>query len=90
MTKKEKATHDAKAAAFKRLAKGRTAAVIKALRVLSKTTNRDSYAYTPEQVEKIMGVIDVELHAVREGFAGVKPRVADLFDFDEEKATEEG
>ena len=79
----EKETKETKGEAFKRLAKIRTANVIKAIRLLGKTANADSYEYTPDQVDQIMAAIEGECDKVYKLFKGIVPEDEDLFDFDE-------
>lgn len=53
---------------FKRLAEKRTNHVLYRLKVLSNLSNKSSYDYSPEEVNKIFRAIDEEIRLVKAKF----------------------
>ena len=54
---------------FKRVAEKRTENVIRAIRNLSKCSNRRNYEYSEEQLRKIWKIIDTELKLCKQNFS---------------------
>jgi len=54
---------------FKRLAEARTNEIIKRIQILGNCSNRSSYAYTPEDVNKIFAAIDKYLKETKVKFS---------------------
>lgn len=63
-------TEQEKADDFKRLATKRTQDALKALRLLRNLSNRSQYAYTDEQVAKIMAALGDALQQIETRFEG--------------------
>ena len=63
---------------FKRLAEQRVPAALKRISLISKLSNRSSYAYSDEQVQKIVASLREEVNRVEAAFApksgGSKPQ----------------
>ena len=57
-----------KSEAFSRLGSMRTTKAINAMRGLQKLSNKNNYAYTPEQIEKIVKALKSEVEAVFNAF----------------------
>ena len=53
--------HEEKRKRFKKLATQRTNNVLKAIQVLGNCSNKSSYSYTPEEINKIFSEIDRKL-----------------------------
>lgn len=66
-----------KAENFIRIGGRRVANALEAIRRLKNLSNRATYEYTPEQVEKICGALEAEAAALRQAFStkdGVKAK----------------
>ena len=63
---------------FKRLAEQRVPAALKRISLIAKLSNRSSYAYTDEQVQKIIASLREEVNRVEAAFTktreGSKPQ----------------
>lgn len=59
---------------FKRLASSRTNDVLKRLKVLSNCSNKSSYSYTTEEIEKIFNTIDKAVKQSKDKFKSSKKR----------------
>lgn len=62
---------------FKRLAEQRVPAALKRISLITKLSNRGSYAYTDEQVQKIIASLREEVGRVEAAFtktSGAKPQ----------------
>ena len=63
---------------FKRLAEQRVPAALKRISLIGKLSNRSSYAYTDEQIQKIISSLRDEVSRVEAGFTrkseGTKPQ----------------
>ncbi len=57
-----------KADRFKRLAEKRVNRVIRDMRLVGNLANRNNYAYTPEQVGRILAALKKELGELRDKF----------------------
>lgn len=55
---------------FKRLAEARVTKTLKDIRLIANLSNRNNYAYTPADIDKIFRTLDKELKAARARFAG--------------------
>lgn len=53
---------------FRRLAAARTNEVLRRLKILGNCSNRQAYAYTDKDVEKIFGAIERKVKEVRSKF----------------------
>jgi hypothetical protein len=65
---------------FKRRAGGRVNSILKTLDLLKKTSNRDNYFYTPEQVDKMFARIREDVDAAEQAFRVEKKRGPDWFE----------
>jgi hypothetical protein len=72
--------HLERAARFKRRAGGRVNSILKTLDLLKKTSNRDNYFYTPEQVDKMFARIREDVDAAEQAFRVEKKRGPDWFE----------
>lgn len=70
------------AQAFKRLAKARVNVTIKRIQLIGNLSNRSSYAYSDEQVDKMFAVLYQELDTARNRFRA-KDKDRPAFDFDD-------
>jgi len=61
-------TQDEKREKFKRLASQRTNNVLKAIQVLGNCSNKSTYNYTPDEVNKIFSEIDRKLKETKAQF----------------------
>ena len=59
---------------FKRIAESRTNAIIKRIRILGNCSNRSSYDYSEQQVNKIFAAIDSEIKTAKARFTFTKER----------------
>ena len=66
--------NESKADKFRRLMNARMTATLDKIRLLSNLSNRASYEYTPEQVEKIMAALRNEIDWLEREF---QPRAAE-------------
>jgi hypothetical protein len=66
------ADREAAAERFKRLAEARVNKTIKDVRLIANLSNKNNYAYTPADIDKIFKALDRELKAARAKFDGVK------------------
>ena len=57
---------------FKRLAESRVTKAIKDIRLIGNLSNRNNYAYSAGDIEKIFKTVDRELKAARAKFEGGK------------------
>jgi hypothetical protein len=60
--------HKAKRARFLRVAERRTLKTLRDLRLLAKCSNRASYSYTPDEVDKIFDTVQDALNRAKHGF----------------------
>ena len=54
---------------FVRIAEARTNKILQTLRLIGNLANRATYDYTPEDVEKIFGAIEIEIEKQKERFS---------------------
>lgn len=54
-------THDEKREKFRRLASQRTNNILKAIQVLGNCSNKSTYSYTPDEINKIFAEIERSL-----------------------------
>lgn len=80
--KQERAT--AKAEKFKELASKRVNAAIGRIRLLRNLANKNSYTYTQEQVDKLLGALQDEVDAIQEAFASPSKSESTGFSFEDE------
>lgn len=60
---------------FRRLASARGERLLREIALLGNLANRKNYAYSPEEVERLFGPIEAELHLTRQLFdADALPR----------------
>ncbi|MBT5338021.1 hypothetical protein HN814_11600 [Candidatus Woesearchaeota archaeon] len=59
---------------FKRLATKRTNDVLNKIRILSNCANKSTYAYAPEEVNKIFNIIDKATKIARAKFGSSKSK----------------
>jgi len=59
---------ESKSERFKRIASKRTNEVLEKLRILGNLSNKSSYIYTDEEVDKIFSEINKQLRIVRQKF----------------------
>jgi len=59
---------EAKRFRFKKYSEIRVNALLKTVELIGRLSNRHSYEYTPEQVEKVFAVIDAALDTARQKF----------------------
>jgi len=71
---------ETKEAYFLRIATPRIKSVLKALRILGNCSNRSSYSYTTEQIDKMFDKITENLENTRAQFKQSKQEV-ELFEF---------
>jgi hypothetical protein len=55
---------------FKRLAEARVTKTIKDIRLIANLSNRNNYAYTPTDIEKIFKALEKELKVAKARFDG--------------------
>lgn len=55
---------------FKRLAEARVTKTIRDIRLIANLSNRNNYAYTPSDIDKIFKTLDRELKLARARFEG--------------------
>lgn len=55
---------------FKRLAEARVTKTLKDIRLIANLSNRNNYAYTPADIEKIFRALDKELKLAKSRFEG--------------------
>jgi hypothetical protein len=60
---------ESRADRFKRIAENRTNELIRRIRILGNCSNRSSYDYTEQQVNKIFAAIDSELKSAKARFS---------------------
>lgn len=70
--RKELYTDDAKKERFHRVASRRTTAILRQLRLIGNTANKNLYLYTDEELAKMFGVIDRKLTEVKGKFRAGK------------------
>lgn len=72
--------HLERVARFKKRAGGRVNQILKTLDLLKKTANRDNYAYTPDQIDKMFERIRRDVDAAEQAFRVEKKRGPDWFE----------
>jgi len=65
---------ESKSEKFKRIATKRTLDIIEKIRILGNTSNKSSYLYTEEEVNKIFRTIEVELKEQKAKFKIAKKK----------------
>lgn len=65
---------ESRADKFKRIAENRTNEMIRRIRILGNCSNRSTYDYTEQQVNKIFAAIDSELKRAKARFTFAKER----------------
>ena len=75
---KPKVDDETKDEKFKRIAAARTQRILEDLRLLGNCSNRSTYSYTNEDVNKIFSTIDKEVKRVKALFD--KPKIEFSFD----------
>lgn len=66
--------NESRADRFKRIAENRTNELIRRVRILGNCSNRSSYDYTEQQVNRIFAAIDSELKSAKARFTFAKER----------------
>lgn len=65
---------------FKKRAGGRVNQILKSLDLLKKTANRDNYAYSPEQIDRMFERIRKDVDTTEQAFRVEKKRGPDWFE----------
>lgn len=76
----DKEIKETKAEAFLRIAKPRVESILKAIRILGNCSNKNSYGYTSEQIDKIFNTINKALNEVQAKFTKSKKEL-ERFEF---------
>ncbi|MEW6409012.1 MAG: hypothetical protein AB1488_02725 [Nitrospirota bacterium] len=63
---------ETKSERFKRIASKRTNEILEKIRILGNCSNKSSYEYTEEEVNKIFNEIDKQLKLIKSKFLGGK------------------
>lgn len=70
---------------FKRIAAKRTNDILEKIRILGNCSNKSSYEYTEEEINKIFTEIDKQLKLTKAKFLGGRGRGLDCEDYREEE-----
>ena len=70
-------TYEEKREKFRRLASRRTNNILKAIKILGNCSNKSTYNYTTEEVNKIFSEIDAQLKETKSSFR-IKKNITDF------------